>query len=156
MGTTIVAAIVTPKTCIHVYAGDSRLYHFCNGQLKYQTAAHSIVRLLVEIGRITPEQIPTHLMRSVINSCLGGKNADGQFLIDPKWNDEEPPIIEVQPKDLLMLCTDGLHTLVLNEELEKTIQSLMEKPDQIADKLKKFALNKGGLDNITILTLFMK
>lgn len=156
MGTTIVAAIITPKTCIHVYAWDSRLYHFRNGELKYQTADHSIVRLLVEIGRITPEQIPTHPMRAVINSCLGGRNADGQFSIDPKWNDEDPPIINLQPNDFLILCTDGLHTLVLNEELEKTIHSSMENPDQLADQLVELALDKGGLDNITILTLLVK
>ncbi len=150
MGTTIVAAIITPKTCMYINVGDSRLYQFRSGEINYQSKDHSIVQLLVEVGRIKPEDIPTHPMRNTLTSCLGGKNAQGQFSIYPKWNDENPPIIQVENSDLFLLCSDGLHGLVNNEELLTLVKN---NPDNFANKSVELALDKGGLDNVTVLTV---
>ena len=153
MGTTIVAAIITPTTCIHVYAGDSRFYHFRQGKLQYQTADHTLVRVLVEIGRIKPEDIPTHPMRAVLNSCLGGKNAEGNFSLDPKWQAENPPVIEVESGDLFLLCSDGLTNWVSNEEIEQIVTNHPNDPPNLNQELLQSVLNKKADDNITILTI---
>lgn len=153
MGTTIVAAIITPTTYIHVYAGDSRFYHFRQGKLQYQTADHTLVQVLVEIGRIKPEDIPTHPMRSVLNSCLGGKNAEGNFSIDPKWQADNPPVIDVQSGDLFLLCSDGLTNWVSKEEIEEIVANYPNDPSNLNQELLQSVLNQKADDNITILTI---
>ncbi|MGA1603384.1 MAG: PP2C family protein-serine/threonine phosphatase, partial [Prochlorothrix sp.] len=79
MGCTAVAAIVTPQDYVHLYAGDSRLYHIRSGQVLYRSRDHSIVELLLASGRITEAEIPKHPMRSVVNSCLGGNRSSEHF-----------------------------------------------------------------------------
>lgn len=150
MGTTIVAAIITPQTCMYINVGDSRLYQFGENQIKYQSKDHSIVQLLVEVGRLKPENIHTHPMRHTLTSCLGGKNAQGQFSIYPKWDEENPPIIQVENSDLFLLCSDGLHGLVNNEDLLTLVKN---HSDNFADKSVELALENGGLDNVTVLTV---
>lgn len=153
MGTTVVAAIFTPKTCIHVYAGDSRLYHFRHGAIAYQTKDHTLIRLLVEAGKVKPDEISSHPMRSVLNSCLGGKNAEGNFSVDPKWQAEAPAVITVEPEDLFLLCSDGLTNLVSDPEIAQIVQDRGKDLSELNQKLLDSALEAGGNDNITILTL---
>jgi len=138
MGTTIVAVIITPATCIYLYAGDSRLYHFREGQLLYQTADHSIIQLLLEMGKIQPEDIPRHPMRAIVNSCLGGKNGQGDFSVDPKWQEENPPIIHLKSNDLILLCSDGLNNALLSPPLESLVKEGYAHPE---------LLNQNLLDN---------
>lgn len=138
MGTTIVAVIITPATCIYLYAGDSRLYHFREGQLLYQTADHSIIQLLLEMGKIQPEDIPRHPMRAIVNSCLGGKNGQGDFSVDPKWQEENPPIIHLKSNDLILLCSDGLNNALLSPSLENLVKEGYANPE---------LLNQNLLDN---------
>ncbi len=156
MGTTVIASIITPKTCIHAHAGDSRLYHFRDGKIISKTRDHSIVQLLLEVGRIKPEDVATHPMRSTLNSCLGGKNADGTFSIDPKWDDEKPPIIQVEKNDLFLLCSDGLNNLVSDKKMEILIQEQEKYSVNLGQKLVDEAIELGGTDNITILTISLQ
>jgi protein phosphatase len=153
MGTTLAVAILTRQKYIHLYAGDCRLYQFRNGTSIHITADHSIVRLLQEIGRITPEEVPNHPMRSKISSCLGGKGATGKFSIDPKWDDNNPPIYPLQSGDVFLLCSDGLHGLVSNETLSSLISNLSKHTEKLTNTLVNRALERGGDDNITALTV---
>lgn len=84
MAATVVAAIITPTDCIHLYAGNSRLYHWRERTLAYQTADHSLVRRLVEMGTISEAETHEHSLRFAIHSCLGGWGTD-HLLIDPQW-----------------------------------------------------------------------
>ena len=143
MGTTIISAIITPSTCIHAYAGDSRLYHFRHHQIAYQSTDNTIVQLLVETGRITPEDIPTHPMRSTLTSCLGGKNAEGKFSVYPKLQEEKPVTIDFKLSDSLLLCSDGLTNLVDNKTLENIINHDSCNPEKITKLMLENALNNG-------------
>jgi protein phosphatase len=153
MGTTVVVAIITPQTCMYINVGDSRLYQFRGNNIQYKSTDHSIVQLLLECGKIKPEDIPTHPMRNVLSSCLGGKNAEGNFSIYPKWNDEKPPIITGENSDIFLLCSDGLHSLVSDKQLLEIYQN---NPSELASKSLELALENGGLDNITILTIQLR
>lgn len=157
MGCTVVAAIVTPQHYIHLYAGDSRLYHLRHSEVLYRSKDHSIIQLLLESGRITEAQIPTHPMRSVVNSCLGGKRSTEHFSIDPKWDEENPPITPLQPQDWLILSSDGFHGYLLDNELCN--QGFKENPDptptQLLQNLGHFALETGGKDNLSAIVLRM-
>lgn len=157
MGCTVVAAIVTPKDYIYLYAGDSRLYHLRHGQVLSRSRDHSIIQLLLEAGRVKPEDIPTHPMRSVVNSCLGGKRSSEHFSIDPKWDDTEPPITPLHPQDWILLSSDGFHGNLLDDELCN--QVFRDNPDptpaQLLQNLGHFALETGGKDNLSAIALRM-
>lgn len=153
MGTTVVAAIITPEECVHLYAGDSRLYHFREPQHLYKTADHSIVRILLEVGKITPEQVENHPMRSLLSSCLGGKEGTGQFSIDPKFGQEPSPFLPLQPNDIILLSSDGLHGHISDAEMQHLITENISNPEQLITALRDRALDQGGKDNITALII---
>ena len=153
MGTTIVAAIVTPDYCLHLYAGDCRLYHFRNGVPIYITSDHSIVQELLEIGQITPEEAANHPMRSAVTSCLGGKKS-GLPRIDPSWGKPKIPVVrQLLPGDLLLLCSDGLHGMVKEEELQDLVQQFPLSPAELTDACVQKAIANGGKDNITVIAI---
>ncbi|WP_313890653.1 PP2C family protein-serine/threonine phosphatase [Planktothricoides raciborskii] len=153
MGTTVVAAIITPEECVHLYAGDSRLYHFREPQHLYKTADHSIVRILLEVGKITPEQVENHPMRSLLSSCLGGKEGTGQFSIDPKFGQQPSPFLPLQPNDIILLSSDGLHGHISDAEMQHLITENISNPEQLITALRDRALDQGGKDNITALII---
>lgn len=152
MGTTIVAAIITPIELIHLYAGDCRLYHFMAKGSPYITTDHSVVQVLIELGKITYEEISTHPMRSVVNSCLGGRR-ESQLLIDPKQDGKTTPFRELHPGDLLLLSSDGLHGEISPEQLESVVEKFRTSPKRLTEACVEVALNQGGNDNITIIAI---
>jgi PPM family protein phosphatase len=111
--TTIVATIVQHDMLYCAHAGDSRLYHFRNGKLLFRTEDHSHVQVLVHQGLISKEQMLTHPERNKIYNCIGG---------------EIPPQIElaqkrpVQEGDVILLCTDGLWSLLEENEMAEILQ----------------------------------
>ena len=153
MGSTVVAAIITPQDYVHLYAGDSRLYHLQDNAPLYKTADHSIVRVLLEIGKITPEQVASHPMRSQVTSCLGGREGTGQFSIDPKWQEdwEVSPLRSLQPNDFLLLCSDGLHNYFSDEEIQQLTSHPSSSPAEQLQELLQKALDRGGKDNISAI-----
>jgi protein phosphatase len=153
MGTTVVAAIITPEECVHLYAGDSRLYHFREQQPLYKTADHSIVRILLEVGKITPAQVENHPMRSLLTSCLGGKESTGQFSINPKFGEEPSPVFNLEPNDIILLSSDGLHGHISDAEMQQVITENINNSHQLISTLCDRALNQGGKDNITALII---
>jgi serine/threonine protein phosphatase PrpC len=112
--TTIVATIVQHNTLYCAHAGDSRLYHFRNGKLLFRTEDHSHVQMLAHQGLISKEQMLTHPERSKIYNCIGS---------------EIPPQIELAQKramqegDVILLCTDGLWSLLEESEMAEILQN---------------------------------
>ncbi len=153
MGTTIVAAIITPTEYIHLYAGDCRLYHLRNSKIIHVTADHSIMRLLLDSGQITRDQIASHPMRSVVSSCLGGKGGNSQISIDPKWNDSKPPIYQLETNDFLLLSSDGMHGSVPDETIQELVQQSDNSPEKLAAFLRDTALKNGGQDDLTVVVI---
>lgn len=152
MGTTIIAAIITPTKLIHLHAGDCRLYHFSGDSPAYITADHSVVQVLIELGKITPEDVSTHPMRSVVNSCLGGRG-ESQLSIDPKWDSFPSPVRDLHSGDLLLLSSDGLHGEISPQQLQKIVQQLKDSPDKLTNRCVEVALESGGEDNITVIAI---
>lgn len=75
MKTTVVVLIVEGARWQWAYAGDSRLYHFVEGNLLWQTKDHSSSQIAVLLGQIAPEQIRFHEDRSRIYRALGQDEA---------------------------------------------------------------------------------
>lgn len=139
MGTTVVAIIFRDRPlCVHV--GDSRLYRWRNSQLEQVTEDHTWVSLAMKSGEITKEQAKMHPWRHVLSQCLGRKDL---FRVDLQE-------LDIQPGDILLMCSDGLTEEVSDEEI-KALLAKEENCEQIAEKLVDAAKNAGGSDNITVV-----
>jgi len=139
MGTTCVAMAILQSEAFVAYVGDSRLYLLRNGNFYQLTEDHTVVGEMVRNGIITREQARNHEERNVLSLSLGGRPE----ITASYW---EKPMI-VQSGDLLLACTDGLHDLVSDSEMQAIIA---DSPADVAVKnLIEAAKRHGGHDNIT-------
>ncbi|MCX7626886.1 MAG: protein phosphatase 2C domain-containing protein [Methylophilaceae bacterium] len=106
--TTLVAAIVQHDTLHCAHVGDSRLYLIRDGRVIFCTQDHSKVQLLYRKGLIKKEDMLTHPERNKVYNCVGGE-------IPPRI--DLAPSMALQDGDILVLCTDGLWSLVEPEEI---------------------------------------
>jgi protein phosphatase len=140
MGTTAVVFMFRQgqSWCAHV--GDSRLYRLRSSKLEQITEDHTWVARAMKAGDLTPDQARTHQWRHVLSQCLGRKDLQ----------QVDVQLMDVQPGDRLLLCTDGL-----TEELSDTLISSYIQPrldgEEAAAMLIESAKEKGGRDNITLV-----
>ena len=112
---TLVALVVTPEMAHWMHVGDSRLYHFRNGELYNRTLDHSYVQDMITQGKMTPAQAAVHKYRNMLTSALGTKHA-------PRVTQET--IEDIGPGDAFLLCSDGVWAYFTDAELERIICTL--------------------------------
>ena len=141
MGTTAVCALVRGGKAYLSHAGDSRAYLYRDGKLAQLTHDHSYVQELVDCGTITQEQAEHHPQKNIITRALGV-----DYRLEP-----EVTSVQLQAKDLLLLCSDGLTNMVPVEQMEQLLAQgpFYDLPDRLVDA----ANENGGSDNITALLL---
>lgn len=143
MGATILIAWVFSAKAVIGWCGDSRAYLYReNSGIQYLTKDHSLVWDLVEAGRLTPDEADVHPDNNIITQSLGDR-------VNPQ---PDFAVFSLQEKDRLLLCSDGLNNM-LNQQ---AIEAILEENLFIADanfKLIQAANEKGGADNITVLSL---
>ena len=142
MGTTCTAAMLEGEKLIVAQVGDSRAYLLHNGILQQITRDHSVVADLVESGEISAMEARTHQWRSYITRALG---------LDP-YMQADLYEINVAAGDRLMLCSDGLYSMVADEDISEILQTVPN-PQDAADYLIDEALAGGGTDNITVVVV---
>jgi PPM family protein phosphatase len=140
MGTTVTAAILTNGRVSIGHVGDSRAYRIRNGELEQLTEDHSLVADLMRSGRLTPEEADAHPQRSVITRALG---TDAEVDVDTVT-------VDIEPGDLFLLCSDGLTTMVPEEDILRMAQEA-DNLDEAARTLVRAANSGGGEDNITVV-----
>ena len=156
MGATLVAAIITATECLHLYAGDCRLYHFSQEIPLYVTDDHSVINLLIKSGEITSQDAKNHRMRGVVTSCLGG-GQNARLSIAPKWDEDGSPAFRMlHPNDVLLLCSDGLHGAISDLELKNFTDNYNISPANITEKCVDAALKNGSEDNVTAIAIIAK
>ena len=141
MGTTAVIAFYIDSAMYIAHVGDSRAYMFSEGKLIPVTKDHSIVQEMLDSGEITPEEAENHPYRHVITRALGivsGVDVDSNKLEDYSG-------------ETILLCSDGLTTMVSVSEIEVVLNT--EKPEDVCEKLVALANEHGGKDNITVVLL---
>lgn len=141
MGTTGVCAYLNGGLAHIVHAGDSRAYLFHGGGLRQLTRDHSMVQQLVDSGQITREQAAQHPQKNLITRALG-VSAN----VVPEYNR-----CEVEPGDILLLCSDGLTNMVADKDTAQILAEteFFNTPGVLVDR----ALQAGGQDNITVLLM---
>ena len=115
MCTTVVVLVRDGNQVLWGHVGDSRLYHFRDGKVVFQTKDHSVPQLLVVTGDITDDQIRGHpdqnrLLRTIGDLCE----------LKPTITDS---MRTVEPGDAFLLCSDGFWEYVLETEMESDLQN---------------------------------
>ena len=141
MGTTVSAILRLGDKLALAHIGDSRIYRFRDGILEQITADHTFVQRLVDSGRITAEEAAVHPRRSVLMRVLGDVDASPEI---------DTTVIDTQPGDRWLLCSDGLSSYVSDDKIKAALKSVAD-PDAAANRLVKDALDQGAPDNVTVV-----
>jgi protein phosphatase len=123
-----------------VNVGDSRAYMWRNNELVQITNDHSLVFELYRNGRITREEMKTHPRKNVITRAVGSEGYVAPELYH----------VEARSGDMLLLCSDGLTSMVDDQDIRMEL-SQEENPVDIAENLVTAANRAGGRDNITVV-----
>lgn len=141
MGTTLVVALLTNDFLLFANVGDSSGYVMKDKVLHKITSDHTLVNLLVATGELTEAEAQVHPRKNVLMRALGANNP------------AEIDIFDVDPNiDGIMLCSDGLTTMLSHEQIEKTLNGDNSIAEKVAKLIKK-SNNRGGIDNISIAYL---
>ena len=141
MATTMVATVIEGNKATIANVGDSRGYHFRDGELRQVTRDHSLVAELVERGVISPEEAENHPRKNVILASLGSDSVPRIELFE----------LELEPGDLLLLCSDGLNSHVRDNDIREILTTYG--PADAATKLVALANQRGGTDNISVILI---
>ena len=142
MGSTLVVAILTKDFLIFGNIGDSSGYVLKNKKLHKVTKDHTLVNLLVEAGNLTEEEAKFHPKKNVLMRALGATDKC------------ELDIFDVETKnDGIMLCSDGLTSMIGDDQIEKVLNDTELTIEEKVKKLITKCNARGGNDNISIAYL---
>jgi serine/threonine protein phosphatase PrpC len=147
MGTTVTAALVDAGagTVAIGHVGDSRAYLLRKGSIEQLTTDHSLVAELVQSGVLTPEEAERHPQRSAITRALGTEatvEVDGFTVV-------------AEPGDVFLICSDGLSSMLSDDEMAVAIEGAGGDPHDGAEALIRAANDRGGEDNVTVVLFEM-
>ena len=140
MGTTLTAMLWSGPRMALCHIGDSRAYLLRGREFHQITHDHTLVQTLVDEGRISPDDVPTHPQRSMLLRAL-----DGRADVEPDLS-----LREVRAGDRYLLCSDGLSGVVSEETLHQTLATVADL-DEVVLQLIELAIRGGGPDNITCI-----
>ena len=139
MGTTTSALVVRDNMAWFGHVGDSRIYLIRNDEIRQLTEDHSLVASMVREGLITSKEAEVHPRRNVLQRSMGvGEDVE----IDIRGP------FPVQEGDVFILCSDGLHGLVREEEMREIARLPLR---AAADEYVRRALQRGAPDNVTVI-----
>jgi PPM family protein phosphatase len=142
MGATLTALWISGDALSIAHVGDSRAYLLRNGTLQQLTNDHSLVAEQVRRGIISASEAEQSEMQSVLLRALG---TQAEVEVDA----EEQALF---PRDLLLLCSDGLTRMVTDPEIAGTLQAETD-PQKAAERLIALANETGGVDNISVIVI---
>ena len=140
MGATLTAVWIDGAKLSIAHVGDSRAYLLRGGSLLQLTRDHSLVAEQVRRGILTSAEAEESDMQSVLLRALG---AQAEIEVDV----EEHTLF---PRDVLLLCSDGLTRMVTDPEIAGKLQAETNTV-QAAENLVALANERGGPDNITVV-----
>lgn len=137
--TTLTMVIFVPPRAYIVHVGDTRAYYLRRNRLFQLTRDQTFGQYLVDTGAMSEDQAAASPMGRTLASAVGS-------------NEVNPTVglIDLEPGDTLLLCSDGLTKHVPNEEIARLLQS----PGSAAmacEALVASALSAGGSDNVTVV-----
>lgn len=128
LGSTFAAILIQKDTIYAFWMGDSRIYQYNkNHLLLFQSTDHSLINELRLIRTLTTNEIKKY--DSIVTRCLTG---------DPMENPPQIEVLKYSPKDILLLCSDGLHKQInpkmfIDMETDNLVSYLSSKEKEMTD-----------------------
>jgi serine/threonine protein phosphatase PrpC len=144
MGTTLTAVVVSNGVLYATHVGDCRLYLIRRGRIAQITKDHTAVEEQVSKGLMTRAQARRHPDRSVLTRSIG------QELIVSIARIRLP----LAKDDCVIVCSDGLHGVLTDRELERTVRGLAA--EAASQRLVEIANQRGTADNVTAAVFIMR
>lgn len=138
MGTTLVALLLNRNYGVAVNVGDSRVYRMNDNGIECVSTDHSLVELMVRRGELTHEQAKTHPSKNIITRAIGTETSVKC----------DTYLMQVQPRDNFLLCSDGLSNLMDDQEILFEVLHGAKKKD-CCQRLLDIAKQRGASDNVT-------
>ena len=132
--------LIWPRAYL-VHVGDSRAYVRRRGRLQQMTRDQTIGEYMISMGAWTEEEAARARPAAALSSAIGGTE------LHPVVG-----LVDLEPGDSIMLCTDGLTKHVANDRIE----TLMEQPEDVqavTRNLVSEALAAGGSDNVAVIVV---
>jgi PPM family protein phosphatase len=142
--TTVVACLVQHNCAVWAHCGDSRLYWLRGNQVLAQTRDHSQLEVMIERGLASEADRASHPDRNKLYNCVGSNSA-------PRI--EVSPQVILAPGDVLMLCSDGLWSMVSEAEIVQKLatRSVVQAVPELVDQA--VAIGGERADNTTALAI---
>jgi protein phosphatase len=141
MGTTVVALVHSGQDAVVGHVGDSRLYLLRGSELNRMTSDHSWVNEQVKLGLMNDDTAQRHPMRNIVTRALGSRP---DVLVDLTS-------MEIEPGDVFLLCSDGLNTMLSDDQIHAILVSHRRDPEGACRTLVEEANRHGGEDNVTVV-----
>ena len=139
MGTTLTVAMVAASSLVIGHVGDSRVYLLRQGQFHQVSADHNWASEQMRRGKLAPDAARTHPGRNLLTRAIGtSPHVEVDVLV-----------LSLQKGDTVLLCSDGLHGLVTDEEISSVLRE--QTPQEAAKALVNKANQQGGSDNVTVV-----
>lgn len=142
MGTTVAGFLIDEGIAAVAHVGDSRVYRLRDGTFELLTQDHTWVNEQVVAGFLSEEQARAHPLKNVVTRALGG---DTEVMVDLRE-------VAVEPGDLYLLCSDGLTTMLDDQQILRQLES-GRSLEELCRVLVDDANSRGGLDNVTVVLL---
>jgi PPM family protein phosphatase len=141
MGTTVTAALLDGRTAFIAHVGDSRCYLLREERIYQVSEDHSLVNEQLKAGAISEDEAKHSRFKNIITRSVGFEQ---QVQVDLMG-------LELEPKDILLICCDGLSNLVEDAEI---LHVAGDAPlDEAPVRLIGLANERGGDDNITVVVI---
>ncbi len=140
MGSTVVAGLFSDTSLVHTNVGDSRLYLIRSGELKQLTTDDSWAASMLRAGA-DEGTVKQHPMRHVLTRVVGMDDS----------LDVEVSKLALEPGDLLVFSSDGLHGPLSDPEILVIASDQSRELEARADALVESALGAGGTDNVSVV-----
>ncbi|HJQ97489.1 MAG TPA: Stp1/IreP family PP2C-type Ser/Thr phosphatase [Candidatus Polarisedimenticolaceae bacterium] len=143
MGTTVVVLLRAGDDAVIGHVGDSRIYLLRGGTLHRMTSDHSWVNEQVKLGLLSDDEAQRHPMRNIVTRALGSRPDVVVDLVTAG----------VVPGDVFVLCSDGLNTMLTDDEIREILASHRADPEAASTALVQAANQRGGEDNVTVVVI---
>jgi len=150
-GATLVCGLLVGRRLTISHVGDCRLYLLRGDEIRQLSRDHSLVMALAMRGEIRVEEIRNHPDRSTITRSLGDRRPLPESHVDTLQQVTGQPTLELDPGDLLLLCSDGLWEPVVEAQMQQAVAAHAPDLTAVADELVRLALEAGGPDNVTVM-----
>ena len=143
MATTAETLFLKDDTAFWGHVGDSRIYYLKNNKLKQLSKDHSLIQKLIDEGYLTLKEAENHPNKNIIMRALG----------DSENVEVDVSKLKINPAefDKFFICTDGVTTVIQNDELEKILNN--ENVHYISEVIANLVEKRGAPDNYTFVII---